>query len=345
MDKAFFESFNNILSYISPRIQLYIKKMSEQMILNTQEIRLRSGRPVVIVTPTGSSFLTLSGKTSLVYSTNCVITSENEILDTINKMCEFSMHSHYEDILNGYITLPNGSRVGLCGTAVYEKDVVKSIKNISSINIRIPRNIKGASGALFDNILNDGLKNIVVIGPPSSGKTTILRDLAFQLSSGRMGKYYKISVIDERKELFPSSYDINNLGPNTDVLSGFPKGKGIQMAVRTLSPDVIICDEIGSQLETSEVINSVNCGVKFALSAHADSIEEFLNKESFKEFIRLGIIDFAVLLLSSKAPGSIKEIVRLNEVYKNDNYSFNNGHRSNNFTGIYQKATVSHNCN
>lgn len=345
MDKAFFESFNNILSYISPRIQLYIKKMSEQMILNTQEIRLRSGRPVVIVTPTGSSFLTLSGKTSLVYSTNCVITSENEILDTINKMCEFSMHSHYEDILNGYITLPNGSRVGLCGTAVYEKDVVKSIKNISSINIRIPRNIKGASGALFDNILNDGLKNIVVIGPPSSGKTTILRDLAFQLSSGRMGKYYKISVIDERKELFPSSYDINNLGPNTDVLSGFPKGKGIQMAVRTLSPDVIICDEIGSQLETSEVINSVNCGVKFALSAHADSIEEFLNKESFKEFIRLGIIDFAVLLLSSKAPGSIKEIVRLNEVYKNDNYSFNNGHRSNNFTGIYQKDTVSHNCN
>lgn len=345
MDKAFFESFNNILSYISPRIQLYIKKMSEQMILNTQEIRLRSGRPVVIVTPTGSSFLTLSGKTSLVYSTNCVITSENEILDTINKMCEFSMHSHYEDILNGYITLPNGSRVGLCGTAVYEKDVVKSIKNISSINIRIPRNIKGASGALFDNILNDGLKNIVVIGPPSSGKTTILRDLAFQLSSGRMGKYYKISVIDERKELFPSSYDINNLGPNTDVLSGFPKGKGIQMAVRTLSPDVIICDEIGSQLETSEVINSVNCGVKFALSAHADSIEEFLNKESFKEFIRLGIIDFAVLLLSSKAPGSIKEIVRLDEVYKNDNYSFNNGHRGNNFTGIYQKDTVSHNCN
>ena len=122
MDKSFINDFNNIISYISPRIHMYLKKMSEPMIENIQEIRLRADRPVVIVTPMGSSFLTLSGKTSYIYSSNCVISSENEIVDTVNKMCGYSMHSHYEDIMNGYITLPNGSRVGICGTAVYEKE-------------------------------------------------------------------------------------------------------------------------------------------------------------------------------------------------------------------------------
>ena len=94
MDKSYLDNFNNIISYISPRIQMYLKKMSGPMIENIQEIRLRSERPVVIVTPTGSSFLTLSGKTSYIYSSNCVISSENEIVDTVNKMCGYSMHSH-----------------------------------------------------------------------------------------------------------------------------------------------------------------------------------------------------------------------------------------------------------
>ena len=207
MDKIFEDNFNNIISYISPRIQMYLKKMSEPIIENIQEIRLRSDRPVVIVTPTGSSFLTLSGKTSCIYSSNCVISTENEIFDTVNKMCGYSMHSHYEDIINGYITLSNGSRVGLCGTAVYEKEQVKTIKDIKSINIRIPRTIIGVSEQIFNSVYNGQLKNLLIVGPPSSGKTTMLRDLAFQLSSGRMGKYYKICVVDERKELFSSQYD------------------------------------------------------------------------------------------------------------------------------------------
>ena len=140
MDKSFADNFDNIISYISPRIQMYLKKMSEPMIENIQEIRLRSERPVVIVTPTGSSFLTLSGKTSYIYSTNCVISQENEIIDTVNKMCGYSMHTQTENISNGFITLKNGSRIGVSGTAVYEGESIKSVKDINSINIRIPRN-------------------------------------------------------------------------------------------------------------------------------------------------------------------------------------------------------------
>lgn len=319
MDKFFTDNFNNIISYISPRIQMYLKKLSEPMIENILEIRLRSERPVVIVTPTGSSFLTLSGKTSFIYSSNCVISNENEIIDTVNKMCGYSMHSHYEDILNGYITLPNGARVGLCGTAVYEKEQVKSIKNISSINIRIPRTVQGVSEPIFNTVYKGILKNLLIVGPPSSGKTTMLRDLAFQLSSGRMGKYHKICVVDERKELFPSQQDIKTLGPNTDVLLGFPKGKGISMAVRTLSPDVIICDEIGTLDEASEILNGVNCGTKFALSIHADNVNELRHKKVFKEFFKLNAIDKVVFLHDASNPCKIKSIINADEVYDENN--------------------------
>ena len=335
MDKSFLENFNNVLSYISPRIQIYLNKMSESMIENIQEIRLRANRPVVIVTPTGSSFLTLSGKTSYIYSSNCVITSENEIIDSVNKMCGYSMHSHYEDILNGYITLPFGARVGICGTAVYEKEQVKSITNINSLNIRIPRTVLGVSEPIFDAIYRGELKNIIIAGPPSSGKTTMLRDLAFQLSSGRLGKYYKICVVDERKEIFPSQQDIRTLGPNTDVLLGFPKGKGITMAVRTLSPDVIICDEIGTPEEASEVLSGVNSGTKFALSIHAENINELKSKNVFQDFCRLNAIDKILFLSDASTPCKISSIINANEVYNENNSNcYNYADMHNNITDV-----------
>lgn len=323
MDKFFLDNFNNIISYISPRIQMYLKKMSEPMIENIQEIRIRSDRPIVIVTSMGSSFLTMSGKTSYIYSSNCVISSENEIIDTVSKMCGYSMHSHYEDIINGYITLPNGARVGICGTAVYEKEHVKSIKNINSINIRIPRTVQGVSEPIFNEVYKGKLKNLLIVGPPSSGKTTMLRDLAFQLSSGRMGKYYKICVVDERKEIFPSQFDIKTLGPNTDVLLGFPKGKGISMAVRTLSPDVIICDEIGTADEAAEVLNGVNSGTKFALSIHADSVEELKNKKVFRDFFELNVIDKILFLSDASSPCKVNKVINAEEVFNENNISYN----------------------
>ncbi len=319
MDKSFYDNFINIISYISPRIQMYLKKLSEPMIENIQEIRIRAERPIIIVTANGSSFLTVSGKTSYIYSSNCVIANESEIIDTVNKMCGYSMHSHYEDILNGYITLPNGSRVGLCGTAVYDNDVVKSIKNINSINIRIPRIVEGVSEPIFNLAYNGTLKNLLIVGPPSSGKTTMLRDLAYQLSSGRMGKYYKISVVDERKELFPAQKDIKTLGPNTDVLLGFPKGKGISMSVRTLSPEVIICDEIATYEEANEVLNGINCGSKFALSMHAKDINELRNKKIFRELYKFNAIEKVLFLSGYENPCKVKNIINIDEVYDESN--------------------------
>ncbi len=321
MDKELYKNFLYAISFTTPRIQSYLQKLSEQTVSIIQEIRLRVNSPIVIVTSQGSSYLTNTGKLSLIISLGCVVPTENEIYETVNKMCGYSMHSHYEDLLNGYITLPNGSRVGVCGTAVFEKDKVKGIDNISSVNIRIPRAVRGVANELFENLFLNETPNIIIAGAPSTGKTTMLRDIALQLGTGRTGKYFKVCVIDERKELFPRKMKLIESGANIDVLLGFPKIKGIPMAVRSMSPEYIICDEIGGLDETEKIIDGINCGVSFVLSMHAKSIDELRRKQSYKVLVNNGDFLYTVMLESTEKPCKIERIYNSYEVL-NEAHSF-----------------------
>lgn len=323
MDKTFMRSFNYTVSFISPRIKKIIEELSEATIENIQEIRLRKNKPVVIVSNGESSFLTSNSKTTYIVSNNCVIPTENELVDTINKMCGYSMHTQTENISNGFITLKNGSRIGLSGTAVYEEKHIKSVKDINSINIRIPRNILNISDSVFDYFQSNGLKNILIVGPPNCGKTTVLKDIAYQLSSGRMGKYYKVCIVDERNEISNNDFS----GPNTDVLSGFEKDRGITIAMRTLSPDFIVCDEISSANEVLKIIDGMNSGIKFILSLHSNDLEELKRKNIFKLLVSEANFDTVVLLSDSSKPGVISNIFMI-ERQENEicfcEHSFNN---------------------
>lgn len=334
MDKTFMRSFNYTVSFISPRIKKIIEELSEATIENIQEIRLRKNKPVVIVSNGESSFLTSNSKTTYIVSNNCVIPTENELVDTINKMCGYSMHTQTENISNGFITLKNGSRIGLSGTAVYEEKHIKSVKDINSINIRIPRNILNISDSVFDYFQSNGLKNILIVGPPNCGKTTVLKDIAYQLSSGRMGKYYKVCIVDERNEISNNDFS----GPNTDVLSGFEKDRGITIAMRTLSPDFIVCDEISSANEVLKIIDGMNSGIKFILSLHSNDLEELKRKNIFKLLVSEADFDTVVLLSDSSKPGVISNIFMI-ERQENEicfcEHSFNNKF-SDNF--VFDKA-------
>lgn len=333
MDKAFKSSFLYTISFISPRIKKIIEELNENIIENIQEIRLRKGKPVVVVSNGDSSFLTSNSKTTYIVSNNCVIPTENEIVDTVNKMCGYSMHTQTENISNGYITLKNGSRVGVAGTAVYEAGHIKSIKDINSLNIRIPRNLTNISDTIFEYFMSCGVKNLIVVGPPNCGKTTMLKDIALQLSSGRMGKYYKVSVIDERNEISNEF-----LGPNIDILSGFEKDKGISIALRTLSPDVVICDEIANLSETQRVIDGMNSGIKFILSLHAVNLDELKRKKVFTALFNDGGFDSVVFLSSANRPGKISNIYRVEKINNEicfSKYDFNNKYNGN---IVYDKA-------
>lgn len=305
-----------ILECISPRIRQSLENLQNAEIF---EVRLRIKSPIVIVTKQGSAFITKSGRLTQILSEQCQICAEYEITDTLNKCCGYSLHSYSKEIVNGFVTLSCGARVGVCGTAVYENGILKSVKDISCLNIRIPRTVKGASESLIKASFSNGLENLMIIGPPSSGKTTLVKDLVYQISDGRLGKYYKVCVIDERFEI---SGDSGSLGPNTDIIKGFPKATAISMAIRTMSPDVIICDEVALDGETEEIIFGTNCGVKFIITAHANE-DDFLRRNDLINLCQRGRFTKIAFLSGANSPGKIKKVVGIDELSKNNGNSAN----------------------
>lgn len=221
------------------------------------EIRIRAGRAAAVVD--------VHGETE--YCSEPF--SAAEIADVFAEICRYSVYSFQNEIAQGFVTLDGGNRVGICGTAVYKNGKIDFIKDISGLNIRIAHQKKGCADELFGRFFRQGAKSLILGGKPLSGKTTVLRELA-----GLLSERYRVTIIDSRNELSGSvrgtpTFDI---GKNTDVLCGTEKSDGIMMALRTMSPEVIICDEIANDEEAVE--RCAYCGVMLIASAHAGSIAE-----------------------------------------------------------------------
>lgn len=234
------------------------------------EIRLRAGRCAAAVTVSGK-IIPCSAPFS-----------EKDIADCFAELCRYSVHSYSREIAEGFITLDGGHRVGLCGTAVMSGGAVVSVKDISSLNIRIAREVRGCAEELYGRFFEGGLCSLLLAGRPMSGKTTLLRDL-----SRMLGEKYRVALIDSRNELSASVRGLPTLdvGENTDVLCGYTKPAGIMTALRSLSPDVIICDEIGDDYDAVE--QCLFCGVKVIAAAHAGSLSELSRRRGTDRLLPL----------------------------------------------------------
>lgn len=234
------------------------------------EIRLRAGRPSVSVNVFGEM------------KTCSTAFSAEEIADCFAEICRYSVYSYEEEIARGFITLDGGHRVGICGTAVTKNGKITSLKDISGLNIRIAHQVRGCADELYERVFSNGLHSLLLAGKPLSGKTTVLRDLA-----RRLGERHRVVLIDSRGELSASvrgtpSFDI---GLNTDALCGCEKSEGIMLCIRSLSPEIIICDEIGN--DEAAVEQAMFCGVKMIASAHADSMEQLQKRTSTRSLMPL----------------------------------------------------------
>lgn len=305
---------SQVLMILPARLQEMLRRVSSNMAASLSEIRLRSGRPVVLVTPQNQYFLTAGGKTTCICSDNLPTVSEAEISDIVARACGFSVHSHQEELKNGFLTLPGGHRIGVCGTAVRQNGSVAGLRSPTALNIRIARVIRGAAQEVLHACFQAGLQNILLAGPPMSGKTTVLRDLAIQISQGFSGRLYTCAVIDARTELFPENTggDLSSafLG---DVLYGYEKAEGIAQAVRTLSPDMVFCDEIGSREDAQAILQGCRSGVHFAATAHAEAPEDLEKREGIRELLADGCIQTVLFLGTGVNVGKIRKTVRVGE--------------------------------
>ena len=255
------------------------------------EIRIKRGGFLSLVIRNTTYFIDCNGDLYNSVSPHCVKVGNEEFDELFMALCSYSFHTHNETLKNGYLTLENGVRVGAAGEAVYDGDKLISVKNVRSLNIRIPNETEGCAVPVVRRLYMSSLPSVIVAGMPGGGKTTLLRDLARQLSDGVCGRYVRVTVIDERRE-----FDAENIGVNTDILSAYPKKLGIEIATRTLSPELIVCDEIGTDIEAESIKSGFSCGCAFALSVHIGSKEQLYRKPIMKTLLETGEFSYVILL-------------------------------------------------
>lgn len=266
-----------LLGFFSDELLFDIKKYTKACACGEvlEEIRLRKDRCV---------FLTVGGgrgkKRNFAIPT---VISEDELLKIFNRMCDGSLYAYSESIIKGYVSLPLGIRVGVCGHASVEENKIIGVYDISALNIRIPRNDICIDKGILQKVVRfaqEGLGTLI-FSPPAQGKTTCLRAIAYELSKGESAM--RVSVIDTREELM--------LVPlcdrlSLDVFSGYPKAEGIRMATLFMNPEIIICDEIGTEEEARAIAGAQNCGVPLVATAHGASLSSLLRKRGMIELHR-----------------------------------------------------------
>ena len=290
---------------LSPPVKRVLESHTDFIAQNAADIRLRINRPLTISARDGVYFPSTDGLLLQAPSDKAVVISKADLIDSFNRICRYSVYSVQNELINGFVTVSGGHRAGVCGTAVLDSGKIVNIRDISSINLRISREVKGCAEKLISRI--DSLQNgVLICGEPCSGKTTILRDLSRYIS---LKENKNISLIDERGELAAPVCGVNQNDVGLcDVFCGYPKHKAVEQALRCMSPEYIICDEIGTGEDLKAVESCVNSGVSVIAALHAKNKEELLGKPNAVRLLKTGAFGTVVFLKSRKNAGEISAV-------------------------------------
>lgn len=297
------KTINLMTKYFPKHIKEALENnISEEEVNIIEEIRIRINLPIIVK---------LEEKEKIIdYKV-----STEDINYIFQKICENSIYAYQNQIANGFVTIKGGNRVGIVGTAVVQNGKVTNLNYVSGLNFRIAQEIIGCSNKIMPNIIRGKtIYNTLIIAMPGMGKTTLLRDIIRNLSNGFTDgntkiKGQNISVIDERGEISATyrGSSQNDLGIRTDVLNDIPKAIGMKMAIRSMAPQIIAADEIGSVDDVNAIQYAICCGIKGIFTAHGNSVEDVKKNTELKSLIDNKI--FEKFIIIKKEDGRRKIIV------------------------------------
>ena len=314
MDKYFLKCFALSAGVLPERLWRAVYSLEEEDKAQAEEFRLRVGRPFAV---------TVGGRIKTVYFEGETVTvTEEEMEECVERATKSSYHSYNHQIKEGYISLPYGGRMGVCGSVIRENGETRTIKDISSLNIRIAKQVKGVSSDIFKMIRLDKRPNILIISKAGDGKTTFLRDLVRNMSDSGI----KIGLCDERYEIAASSrgrpaFDI---GRNTDVISGGDKEQNCDALIRAMSPSYIALDEITKESDADCLIKAGYMGASFVATAHADSIKNLGKRDIYRRLLDKDIFDYVVEIKNTDGKREIFLSEKGGQNDKNSGSSYDN---------------------
>lgn len=289
-------TFREITEKLPNSMEIELKALPDSIVSEVEEIRLRCGQNIRL--QCGARERILSH-----------IVTQEDLQKTLNNLIQFSYYAYEEDLAKGFVTIEGGHRIGLCGKTVVKKGQPGLIKEISSLNIRFAKEIKGCASKVMKEILADRRPvNTLIISPPGCGKTTLLRDIARELSYGRC----KVAICDERSELAGMYHSAPSfdLGPRCDVLDGCEKAYGIPMLIRSMSPQVIITDEIGKTEDISAAQQCLVSGITLITSIHGSSYND-IEQSNIGQLVKNKVFKRLIYLSNEKGVGTVKEITHV----------------------------------
>lgn len=302
---------DSILPLLPYKLRDIMAKLPKDVQARVEEIRVRELRPLEITFDDSYAFISDTGQT-LHEEAKAYRPSHDDCAALLELLTNHSVYSFEEELRRGYITIAGGHRVGLSGRTVLEQGHVKHIRDVSSFNIRIARDIQGVGKPILPYLIDPEVRSVfhtLVISPPQQGKTTLVRDLARLISRGEMSLQgrmsssnssygRKVGVVDERSELAACVKGVPrfDLGPRTDVMDGCPKAEGMMMMIRSLSPEVIIVDEIGRPEDAAAIHEALHAGIRIIATAHGADYSDVRMRPVLKELMEEGVFSRYVVL-------------------------------------------------
>lgn len=306
----------DILPILPNKIREILTELPNEILIQIEEIRLRHGKPLMVGLATNDTFVTSLGQPTDVPEFSYVV-NDQDISRSVQLISGSSIYAFEEELKNGFITIKGGHRVGIAGKTVLERGRVRTIKYITGLNIRIAREVKGAADRVMPFLidpLSKEFQHTLIVSPPRCGKTTLMRDIIRQLSTGISRLNFEgctVGVIDERSEIAGCFHGIpqKDVGLRTDVLDGCPKAEGMMIMIRAMGPEVLATDEIGRQEDAEALEEALNAGIRILTTAHGKSLEDIMLRPVLKQVMESGIFKRIVVLGRSRGVGTIEDVI------------------------------------